>query len=238
MPRQAPHHRHEHRRRRRPSRRRRPGPRPTRALRGSPHTTPNARNIAAAAEVADQVDRRRRLAARAAEVRERAGERDVVDVVAGGLRQRTVLAPAGHARRTRAAGCARGTRRARARVARSRPGRNPSIARRPARPAAARVSTPSGSSGRRRSSGGRGGRHGSGRPRMPRSTCSTRSIRTMSAPMSESSIPANGPGPMPASSTTFTPVSGPAAFPPSVPWARGCHHPRHAVGSGRGRLRT
>ena len=52
---------------------------------------------AAAAEVADEVDRRRRLAARAAEVRERTGERDVVDVVAGGLRHRTVLAPAGHA---------------------------------------------------------------------------------------------------------------------------------------------
>ena len=51
----------------------------------------------AAAEVADEVDRRRRLAALAAEVRERAGERDVVDVVARGLRHRAVLAPAGHA---------------------------------------------------------------------------------------------------------------------------------------------
>ena len=51
----------------------------------------------AAAEVADDVDRRRGLRARAAEVRERAAERDVVDVVAGGLRVRAVLAPAGHA---------------------------------------------------------------------------------------------------------------------------------------------
>ena len=31
------------------------------------------------------------------EVRERAGERDVVDVVAGRVRERPVLAPAGHA---------------------------------------------------------------------------------------------------------------------------------------------
>ena len=50
----------------------------------------------AAAEVADEVDRRRRLAAGPTEVRERAGERDVVDVVTGGLRHRTVLAPSGH----------------------------------------------------------------------------------------------------------------------------------------------
>ena len=37
------------------------------------------------------------LLAGPAEVRERAGERDVVDVVARGLRHRTVLAPPGHA---------------------------------------------------------------------------------------------------------------------------------------------
>ena len=51
----------------------------------------------AATEVTDDVDRRRRLRARATEVRERATERDVVDVVTRGLRVRTVLAPAGHA---------------------------------------------------------------------------------------------------------------------------------------------
>ena len=42
---------------------------------------------AAAAEVADQVERRHRRLAGAAEWAERAGERDVVDVVAGGLRR-------------------------------------------------------------------------------------------------------------------------------------------------------
>ena len=52
---------------------------------------------AAAAEVADHVDRRRRSLAGPAEVGERAGERDVVDVVAGRRRVRAVLAPPGHA---------------------------------------------------------------------------------------------------------------------------------------------
>ena len=58
---------------------------------------PEREEHGAAAEVADEVDRWSRLRTLATEVRERAGERDVVDVVAGGLRVRTVLAPAGHA---------------------------------------------------------------------------------------------------------------------------------------------
>ena len=62
-----------------------------------PHTIAERHEHAAAAEVADEVDRRRRLATLPTEVRERAGERDVVDVVARGLRHRTVLAPPGHA---------------------------------------------------------------------------------------------------------------------------------------------
>ena len=52
---------------------------------------------AAAAVVADHVQRRGRGRADATEVRERAGERDVVDVVAGGVRHRALLPPAGHA---------------------------------------------------------------------------------------------------------------------------------------------
>ena len=52
---------------------------------------------AAAAEVADHVERRYRRLAGPAEVREGAGERDVVDVVAGGLGVRAFLPPAGHA---------------------------------------------------------------------------------------------------------------------------------------------
>ena len=52
---------------------------------------------AAAAEIADQVERRHRRLALAADGVQHAGERDVVDVVAGGLRHRAVLAEAGHA---------------------------------------------------------------------------------------------------------------------------------------------
>ena len=52
---------------------------------------------AAAAHVADEVQRGQRALAGAAEVVQRAGHRDVVDVVAGVVRQRTVLAPARHA---------------------------------------------------------------------------------------------------------------------------------------------
>ena len=36
-----------------------------------------------------------------------------------------------------------------------------------------------------------------------------RSMRTTSAPRSDSSMPQKGPGPMPANSTTFSPLSGP-----------------------------
>src|SRR5829696_438236 len=46
----------------------------------------------------------------------------------------------------------------------------------------------------------------------PRSTDWARSTRTTSAPMSESSIAANGPGPMPAISITLTPDSGPTSL--------------------------
>ena len=49
----------------------------------------------AAGEVAEHVDRRRRLLPGAAQRLERARQRDVVDVVAGGLRVRPVLTPAG-----------------------------------------------------------------------------------------------------------------------------------------------
>ena len=58
---------------------------------------PEGEQHAAAAEVADHVQRRGRLLARPPEVRERAGDRDVVDVVPGGLGQGPVLTPAGHA---------------------------------------------------------------------------------------------------------------------------------------------
>ena len=55
------------------------------------------RAAAAAAEVADEVDRRDRRTAGGADVPEHAGERDVVDVVADVVGERAVLAPPGHA---------------------------------------------------------------------------------------------------------------------------------------------
>jgi hypothetical protein len=51
----------------------------------------------AAAEVADQVQRRHRLASLHADAVQRAGKGDVVQVVSRGARQRALLAPAGHA---------------------------------------------------------------------------------------------------------------------------------------------
>ena len=53
---------------------------------------------AAAAEVGEQVDRRHRRAALGADVPQHARDREVVDVVADVGGERTVLAPAGHAR--------------------------------------------------------------------------------------------------------------------------------------------
>ena len=50
----------------------------------------------AASEVSDEVQRRHGAFAAAADRFERAGERDVVDVVTRGLRHRPVLPPAGH----------------------------------------------------------------------------------------------------------------------------------------------
>src|SRR5579875_486044 len=50
-----------------------------------------------------------------------------------------------------------------------------------------------------------------------RATLSTRSMRTTSAPMSASIMPQNGPGPMPATSITLIPLSGPIVNLPSAP---------------------
>src|SRR3546814_3572886 len=51
----------------------------------------------AAAKVADQIERRHRLAAGRADGMQGTGERDVVDVMPGRGGERAVLAPAGHA---------------------------------------------------------------------------------------------------------------------------------------------
>ena len=57
---------------------------------------PEGEEQSAAAEVADQVERRERAVARPPERLERAGEGDVVDVVPGSRRHRACLAPTGH----------------------------------------------------------------------------------------------------------------------------------------------
>ena len=51
----------------------------------------------AAAEIRNQVQRRHRRAALRSDGMQRAGQSQVVQIVAGGLRQRAVLAPACHA---------------------------------------------------------------------------------------------------------------------------------------------
>ena len=50
----------------------------------------------AAAKISDQVERRHRLLFRT-DRGQRAGHRDVIDIVTGGLRERALLAPSGHA---------------------------------------------------------------------------------------------------------------------------------------------
>ncbi len=57
---------------------------------------PEGKQHPAAAEVTDEAQRWNRPVPAAAEVVQRPGERDVVDVMAGGPRERTVLPPPGH----------------------------------------------------------------------------------------------------------------------------------------------
>ena len=73
-----------------------------------------------AAEVADHVERRHRALTLAADRVERARQGDVVDVVAGGVARTGPPGPSRSCARTRASGCARGTRRDRGRGAPSR----------------------------------------------------------------------------------------------------------------------
>ena len=71
-----------------------PSPPPDLEQRGD---DPEREEQSPAAEVGDQVQRRRRRTARPVRcAAERAGDGDVVDVVPGARRQRALLAPAGH----------------------------------------------------------------------------------------------------------------------------------------------
>ena len=72
-------------------------PLPERCASSSPRQQPDRQQHAAAAEVAHQVQRRHGRLALAADVRQAAGQGDVVDVVAGALRVGALLAPPGHA---------------------------------------------------------------------------------------------------------------------------------------------
>ena len=110
----------------------------------------------AAAEVAEQVGREVRARRVLAEAVEGAGDGDVVHVVAGGAGPTGRPGPSRSSGRRPAAGCARGTRRGRARAARWRRAACPRRARRPARPGRARWPPRRGASGRGRRWGGRG----------------------------------------------------------------------------------
>ena len=165
--------------------------------------------VGGAGEVAEQVERRHRRVGRRGARAEGTGDGDVGDVVPRGAGRRAVLAPAGHPAVDEAPAGGPGSRRGRPRGARR---HRVACPRGGGRTRATRSSTRRTSSGCLRSSA---------TERLPRpsTSCSGgttaragppgRSMRTTSAPRSASSMPANGAGPMPASSTTRRPVRGP-----------------------------
>ena len=142
---------------------------------------------------------------------ERAGDRDVVDVVAGHRRVRAVLAVAGEpavdearvAREARRRDRCRGARRLRAGTPRS-SRRRASASRRNVVDAVGRLQV---EPDRALATVHRVRRAGATWS-AARAT-SARSTRSTSAPRSASSIPQNGPGPSPVISTTRSPASGP-----------------------------
>ena len=166
---------------------------------------------AATAEVAHHVERRHGRLAGAAEVGQRTGERDVVDVVTGGLRVRAVLAPPGHApeHELRVAGQAHvgadaeALHHAGAEAFDERVGMLDEIEQRGDAVGVLQVERHVAAAAQHdvvvRACRARG-----------RAPHWARSTRMTSAPMSDSSIAANGPGPMPAISMMRYPVSGPA----------------------------
>ena len=203
-------------------------PRPLGADDGGQHA--EGQQHAAAAEVPDQVERRQRALAGPSDRLERTGQRDVVDVVSGGLGHRALLAPTGHPAEDEP------------RVAGQtvvRPETEPL-----GHPGSESLHEPVG-----RLHQSEDERHPVGvleidrhRPasRFIRSTCgswrggyvarSKRSIRTMSAPASASIIPANGAGPSPASSTMRTPSSGPLTGHPPMTGRGGTGPARSGMG--------
>jgi hypothetical protein len=184
-----------------------PTPEPLRLEQPADH--PERQQHSAAAEVAHEVDRGRRLLARPAEVLEHPGERDVVDVVAGGRGVRPVLPPPGHP-----AEHERGLRSWHTSgpipAARQPPGGTPRRARRPGRPGPGawrrpRVDFRSRAIERRPRLNTSGG--GAVRVTTPHRAGTVDADDV--GPMSDSIIAANGPGPIPATSMTVVPSRGP-----------------------------
>ena len=167
----------------------------------------------AAAEIADQVERRHRLLL-GADRGKRAGDRDVVDVMAGGVAPAGLPGPSRSCGHRPALDCARARRRGRGRAAPSRRGESLRSARRHRRAGRAPARSRPCPSDRARSTL---------RPRPATAfrflPAPTRSSVTTSAPMSASIMQANGPGPMPANSTMRKPASGPEAR--VADWAAG-----------------
>ena len=165
----------------------------------------------AAAEVAEQVQRRTCGGPPARPVRvQRAGHRDVVDVVAGRRR------PAGRPGPSRSSGRrpARGLTAAAVLRAEPEPLGDPGAEALeqhvgPRDQVEHDLPGVAGASGRRRRCGGRGSARRRRWGRLQRPGRPGRSTRSTSAPRSASTIAANGAGPSPASSTTRRPASGP-----------------------------
>ena len=179
---------------------------------------PITRSEPATTEVADEVDRRDRRTTGRADVREHAGQRDVVDVVADLVRERAVLAPPGHAPvdEPRVARSARrpdrcpGARRPRA--------GSPRSGRRPTRTSASTTSAPrrvlevdpvpSAGRGRAPSTGDAGDHAAPRGDRRRRGRAGA-----LRRPGRRATMPANCIGPMLGISSTRYPVSGPLMSP-------------------------
>ena len=162
---------------------------------------------AAAAEVADQVERRHRLAARRTDQVQHPCQRDVVDVVPRRGRERAVLPPARHPA-VYQPGITRETRLGPEAEPLQHAGPEPfdqhvgALQRASARPRPRRHSSGPRAIDRRLRSSGSGGACSFGR-------AEARSMRTICAPRSASIMEQNGAGPIAAISTTLIPASGP-----------------------------
>jgi len=169
----------------------------------------------AAAKIANQIERHRWLAPGIANRVQRTAECDIIDVMACSLRQRPVLPPAGHAPidETRIA-----------RQAHIRPQPQPlhHAGAKPLLQPVGFLHQAQKCLHRRRVLQVQRQRAARAIADIRRAALrALRSMRTSSAPISASSMAQNGPGPMPASSSIFTPCNGPLPISLS-PFRSGC----------------